>query len=150
VNSVYVRSSQSPSRRWLNESWITTEDAVTTGSCESAAAYNCHSPIAKRAETATATEICILHVLFFRHIILHSAYNHKRASAGKCRESHHRYRGTAQQCPFCGGVTHGILQRWRAYDCTHSIIILSSWLQIQRSGFDFRHYQILLEEPPLG
>jgi hypothetical protein len=21
--------------------------------------------------------------------------------------------------PFCGGVTHGILQRWRAYDCTH-------------------------------
>jgi hypothetical protein len=21
--------------------------------------------------------------------------------------------------PFCAGVTHGILQRWRAYDCTH-------------------------------
>jgi hypothetical protein len=22
----------------------------------------------------------------------------------------------------CGGVTHGILQRWRAYDCTHCMM----------------------------
>jgi hypothetical protein len=28
---------------------------------------------------------------------LYSAYNHKRATAAKRRESHHRYRGTAQQ-----------------------------------------------------
>jgi hypothetical protein len=28
---------------------------------------------------------------------LYSAYNHKRATAAKCRVSHSRYRGTAQQ-----------------------------------------------------
>jgi hypothetical protein len=26
-----------------------------------------------------------------------------------------------QNVPDSGGVTHGILQRWRAYDCTHCI-----------------------------
>jgi hypothetical protein len=52
---------------------------------------------------------------------IYSVYNQKRATAAKCRESHHHRTDTTTAVPFpdSGGVTHGILQRWRAYDCTH-------------------------------
>jgi hypothetical protein len=52
---------------------------------------------------------------------IYSAYNHKCATAAKCRESHQRRTDatSAVAFPDSGGVTHGILQRWRAYDCMH-------------------------------
>jgi hypothetical protein len=58
---------------------------------------------------------------FERHTIqlnIYSAFNHKRATAAKCRESHHLRSDATTAVPFpdSGGVTHGILQRWRAYD----------------------------------
>jgi hypothetical protein len=42
-----------------------------------------------------------------------SEYNYKRATAAKCRESHHRRTDASTAVPFpdSGGVTHGILQR---------------------------------------
>jgi hypothetical protein len=56
---------------------------------------------------------------------IYSACNHKRATAAKCRESHQRRTDatTAEPFPDSGGVTHGILQRWHAYDCTQCIIV---------------------------
>jgi hypothetical protein len=54
---------------------------------------------------------------------LYSAYNHKRATAAPCRESHQRRTDATTVVPFpaSGGVTHGILQWWRDYHCTHCI-----------------------------
>jgi hypothetical protein len=58
---------------------------------------------------------------------IYSAYNHKRATAAKCPESHHRRTDATTAVPFpdSESVTHGILQWWRAYDCTHCISRLS-------------------------
>jgi hypothetical protein len=76
-----------------------------------------------------ASNPVVLHFLPAQHIRSHlflakySAYNHKRATAAKCRESHHRRTDATTAVPFPdrGGVTHGILQRWRTYDCTRCI-----------------------------
>jgi hypothetical protein len=50
-----------------------------------------------------------------------SADNHNRATAAKFRESHHRRTDATTAVPFpdSESVTHGILQRWRVYDCMH-------------------------------
>jgi hypothetical protein len=79
-----------------------------------------------------ASSICLRATIFqnpewilWTHCI-YSAYNHKRATAAKCRESNQRRTDATTAVPFpeSGGVTRGILRRWRAYDCTHCILLL--------------------------
>jgi hypothetical protein len=60
----------------------------------------------------------------FTFIVRYSAYNHKRATAAKCRESHHRYRGTAQQCR---GVVASVL-RW--CDSRYFAAVARLWLYV--------------------
>jgi hypothetical protein len=71
---------------------------------------------------------------------LYSAYNHKRAIAAKCRESHQRRTDATTAVPFpdSGGVTHGIFQRWRAYDCTHCISSYISRLKELKLSIQYR------------
>jgi hypothetical protein len=76
---------------------------------------------------------------------IYSAYNHKRATAAKCRESHRHRTDATTAVPFpdSGGVTHGILQRWRAYDCTHCTYTLKN------SVASVHKRTIPTERPPL-
>jgi hypothetical protein len=60
---------------------------------------------------------------------LHSAYNHKRATLQNAvsHTTEERMQLLPDTAVPCGGVTHCILQRWRAYDCTHCIIVFVTY-----------------------
>jgi hypothetical protein len=82
--------------------------------------------------------------------VLYSAYNHKRATAAKCCESHH----CRHDCTLAIGERHSSIcirsaVVWLTAFCSSGVPLLfsgqSSWLQIQGPRFDSQHYQIFLE-----